>query len=157
MCGRVLEGCSCRPACETMLNCCRDYKQSCFQVSPHSSSMLGGRAIRILDLDLPSDGQLLCRFVINSSLVFWFVSSYLSSFKTPLINVCVYVCFCETSVSVFRSHKLRSKEECILLSIIITFFSSNMFMMTYIHITFYYKQQLKIQFLLLYNFKSKAV
>ncbi|XP_037536129.1 sushi domain-containing protein 2 [Nematolebias whitei] len=61
-CGRVLEACSCRAACLSLLNCCTDYSQSCFQASPHSSSMLGGRALRILGLDLPSDGLLVCRF-----------------------------------------------------------------------------------------------
>uniref|UniRef100_A0A4W6E947 Sushi domain containing 2 n=1 Tax=Lates calcarifer TaxID=8187 RepID=A0A4W6E947_LATCA len=42
--------------CVSLLNCCADYNQSCFQVTPHSSSMLGGRALRILSLVLhPSD------------------------------------------------------------------------------------------------------
>ncbi|XP_044053587.1 sushi domain-containing protein 2 isoform X2 [Siniperca chuatsi] len=39
-----------------------DYNQSCFQVKPHSSSMLGGRALRILGLVLHPGGRLLCRF-----------------------------------------------------------------------------------------------
>ncbi|XP_070759880.1 sushi domain-containing protein 2 [Enoplosus armatus] len=39
-----------------------DYSQSCFQVTPHSSSMLGGRALRVLSLVLHPGGQLLCRF-----------------------------------------------------------------------------------------------
>ncbi|XP_017161997.1 sushi domain-containing protein 2 [Poecilia reticulata] len=49
--------------CSSILtNCCSDSNQSCFQVSPYSSSMLGGRALRILGLTLPPDGRLLCRF-----------------------------------------------------------------------------------------------
>ncbi|KAL3062487.1 hypothetical protein OYC64_002318 [Pagothenia borchgrevinki] len=47
-CGDVLEKCSCHATCVSLLKCCADYNQSCFQVTPHSSSMLGGRALRIL-------------------------------------------------------------------------------------------------------------
>uniref|UniRef100_A0A3Q2ZGJ4 Sushi domain containing 2 n=1 Tax=Kryptolebias marmoratus TaxID=37003 RepID=A0A3Q2ZGJ4_KRYMA len=61
-CGRVFEACSCHATCLSLLNCCTDYSRSCFQASPQSSSMLGGRALRILGLDLPSDGHLFCRF-----------------------------------------------------------------------------------------------
>ncbi|XP_030592826.1 sushi domain-containing protein 2 isoform X3 [Archocentrus centrarchus] len=46
----------------TLMSCCADYNQSCFQVMPHSSSMLGGEALRCLSLDLPPGGKLLCRF-----------------------------------------------------------------------------------------------
>ncbi|XP_047238000.1 sushi domain-containing protein 2 isoform X2 [Girardinichthys multiradiatus] len=61
-CGSTLEECSCQATCLSLTNCCTDYNQTCFQVSPYSSSMLGGRALRILGLTLPSDGSLLCRF-----------------------------------------------------------------------------------------------
>ncbi|XP_015258358.1 PREDICTED: sushi domain-containing protein 2-like isoform X2 [Cyprinodon variegatus] len=61
-CGSTLEECSCQETCLSLKNCCSDYNQSCFNVSPYSSSMLGGRALRILGLTLPSDGHLLCRF-----------------------------------------------------------------------------------------------
>uniref|UniRef100_A0A3Q1HH93 Uncharacterized protein n=1 Tax=Anabas testudineus TaxID=64144 RepID=A0A3Q1HH93_ANATE len=42
-CGDTLEECSCHATCVSLLNCCTDYSQYCFQVEPHSSSMLGGR------------------------------------------------------------------------------------------------------------------
>ncbi|KAM9393861.1 sushi domain-containing protein 2 [Pholidichthys leucotaenia] len=63
-CGEALGSCSCRPACVSLLSCCGDYNQSCFQVAPHSTSMLGGRALRVLSLDLrPETGtELFCRF-----------------------------------------------------------------------------------------------
>ncbi|XP_041855315.1 sushi domain-containing protein 2 isoform X2 [Melanotaenia boesemani] len=61
-CGAVLEECSCQTTCLSLLNCCADYNQSCFQVSPYSSSMLGGRALKILSLDLHPDEHLVCRF-----------------------------------------------------------------------------------------------
>uniref|UniRef100_A0A669E6H5 Kringle containing transmembrane protein 1 n=1 Tax=Oreochromis niloticus TaxID=8128 RepID=A0A669E6H5_ORENI len=61
-CGDVLEKCSCHATCMSLMSCCADYNQSCFQVMPHSSSMLGGKALRILGLDLHPHGQLLCRF-----------------------------------------------------------------------------------------------
>ncbi|XP_010731273.3 sushi domain-containing protein 2 isoform X2 [Larimichthys crocea] len=61
-CGDTLEQCSCHATCVSLLNCCADYNQSCFQVVPYSSSMLGGRALRILSLVLPPDGHLFCRF-----------------------------------------------------------------------------------------------
>ncbi|XP_074526830.1 sushi domain-containing protein 2 isoform X2 [Halichoeres trimaculatus] len=57
-----MEDCSCHTTCVSLLTCCADYNQSCLQVSPHSSSMLGGRALRILGLVLNPGGQLLCRF-----------------------------------------------------------------------------------------------
>uniref|UniRef100_A0A672IB95 Sushi domain containing 2 n=1 Tax=Salarias fasciatus TaxID=181472 RepID=A0A672IB95_SALFA len=58
----VLEDCSCRPACVSLKNCCEDYKQSCLQLAPHSSCMLGGRALRVLGLVLHPGSQLHCRF-----------------------------------------------------------------------------------------------
>uniref|UniRef100_A0A8D0DEN9 Sushi domain containing 2 n=1 Tax=Sander lucioperca TaxID=283035 RepID=A0A8D0DEN9_SANLU len=61
-CGDVLEECSCHATCVSLQNCCADYNQSCFQVTPHSSSMLGGRALRILSLVLHPGGSLFCRF-----------------------------------------------------------------------------------------------
>ncbi|XP_030274083.1 sushi domain-containing protein 2 [Sparus aurata] len=62
-CGDILEECSCRATCVSLLNCCADYNQSCFQVTPHSSSMLGGRALRIRSLVLHRGGRPLCRDV----------------------------------------------------------------------------------------------
>ncbi|KAK5932062.1 hypothetical protein CgunFtcFv8_003797 [Champsocephalus gunnari] len=61
-CGDVLEKCSCHATCVSLLKCCADYNQSCVQVTPHSSSMLGGRALRILGVALHPGGRLLCRF-----------------------------------------------------------------------------------------------
>ncbi|XP_068460520.1 sushi domain-containing protein 2 [Clinocottus analis] len=61
-CGSVLEECSCRATCASLLSCCADYNQSCLQVTPHSSPMLGGRALRILSLLLRPGGRLVCRF-----------------------------------------------------------------------------------------------
>lgn len=62
-CGTVLQECSCRAACTSMGNCCADFHLSCIQVSPYSSCMLGGRALRILHLDPHPGGSLSCRSV----------------------------------------------------------------------------------------------
>ncbi|KAK2838016.1 hypothetical protein Q5P01_015228 [Channa striata] len=61
-CGDTLDQCSCHAACVSLQNCCADYHQSCFQVQPYSSSMLGGRALRILSVVSQPGGRLLCRF-----------------------------------------------------------------------------------------------
>nr|XP_043882044.1 sushi domain-containing protein 2 isoform X1 [Solea senegalensis] len=61
-CGYIHEDCSCHTTCVSLLDCCADYNQTCFQVIPHSSSMLGGRALRILGLVLHPEAQLFCRF-----------------------------------------------------------------------------------------------
>ncbi|KAM3610927.1 uncharacterized protein V6R79_010716 [Siganus canaliculatus] len=61
-CGDILQECSCHPTCVSLVNCCTDYNQSCFQVMPYSSSMLGGRPLRILNLSLNPGGHLFCRF-----------------------------------------------------------------------------------------------
>ncbi|XP_040928147.1 sushi domain-containing protein 2 isoform X2 [Betta splendens] len=61
-CGDTLQECSCHVTCVSLLNCCADYRQFCLQVEPHSSSMLGGRALRILNLALNPGGRLVCRF-----------------------------------------------------------------------------------------------
>ncbi|XP_035496038.2 sushi domain-containing protein 2 isoform X2 [Scophthalmus maximus] len=61
-CGVVQDGCSCRATCVSLLSCCADYTRACLQLKPHSSSMLGGRALRILGLLLHPSGRLLCRF-----------------------------------------------------------------------------------------------
>uniref|UniRef100_A0A3P9H8C7 Sushi domain containing 2 n=1 Tax=Oryzias latipes TaxID=8090 RepID=A0A3P9H8C7_ORYLA len=60
-CGTVLQECSCRASCVSLESCCADFQRSCFQVSPYSSSMLGGRLLRIQDLDLNPGGSLFCR------------------------------------------------------------------------------------------------
>lgn len=62
-CGEVLDTCSCRAACASLQTCCADFSQSCVQVMPHSSSMLGGRALKILALLLPPAEGLRCRLV----------------------------------------------------------------------------------------------
>uniref|UniRef100_A0A8C6NX41 Sushi domain containing 2 n=1 Tax=Nothobranchius furzeri TaxID=105023 RepID=A0A8C6NX41_NOTFU len=62
-CGQLSEECSCHASCLSLLTCCTDHNQFCLHVSPHSSSMLGGRALRILGSVLPADTLLLCRFV----------------------------------------------------------------------------------------------
>nr|XP_046241528.1 sushi domain-containing protein 2 isoform X2 [Scatophagus argus] len=61
-CGDILKECSCHTTCVSLLNCCADYNQSCLMVMPHSSSMLGGRALRIVSLVLHPGDRLLCRF-----------------------------------------------------------------------------------------------
>ncbi|XP_041644119.1 sushi domain-containing protein 2 [Cheilinus undulatus] len=61
-CGDIMEECSCHTTCVSLLTCCADYNQSCLQVTPYSSSMLGGRALRILSLVLNPGGRLHCRF-----------------------------------------------------------------------------------------------
>ncbi|KAF3851405.1 hypothetical protein F7725_013177 [Dissostichus mawsoni] len=66
-CGDVLEKCSCHATCVSLLKCCADYNQLCFKVTPHSSSMLGGRALRILGVALHPGGRLLCRFVSTTT------------------------------------------------------------------------------------------
>uniref|UniRef100_A0A665T6M2 AMOP domain-containing protein n=1 Tax=Echeneis naucrates TaxID=173247 RepID=A0A665T6M2_ECHNA len=53
-CGAMLEEGSCHTTCV--------YNQSCFQVAPHSSSLLGGKALRVLGLLLHPSARLLCRF-----------------------------------------------------------------------------------------------
>ncbi|XP_040010330.1 sushi domain-containing protein 2 isoform X2 [Xiphias gladius] len=60
-CGAMSEVCSCHTTCVSLLTCCSDYDQHCFQVTPHSGSMLGGRALRISVVLHPSE-RLLCRF-----------------------------------------------------------------------------------------------
>uniref|UniRef100_A0AAV2MQI1 Sushi domain containing 2 n=1 Tax=Knipowitschia caucasica TaxID=637954 RepID=A0AAV2MQI1_KNICA len=61
-CGSSLSDCSCQASCESLSSCCADYNQFCFQVSPYSSSMLGGNPLIIINLVLPPHEQLTCRF-----------------------------------------------------------------------------------------------
>uniref|UniRef100_A0A672YTG6 Sushi domain-containing protein 2-like n=1 Tax=Sphaeramia orbicularis TaxID=375764 RepID=A0A672YTG6_9TELE len=61
-CGDILEQCSCHATCVSLQNCCADYNQSCVQVTPYSSSMLGGTALRIHSLLLHPNERVLCRF-----------------------------------------------------------------------------------------------
>ncbi|KAM9810510.1 sushi domain-containing protein 2 [Neosynchiropus ocellatus] len=61
-CGVQMPGCSCRVTCAALLDCCSDYSQFCLQVAPHSSCMLGGRSLQILDVVFDPGQRLLCRF-----------------------------------------------------------------------------------------------
>lgn len=93
-CGDILEECSCRTTCASLLTCCADYQQSCLQVSPYSSSMLGGRALRILNLVLQPHGRVVCRCVSTCMLVMFVnrlaidyqVTSLCCRFKGELIR-----------------------------------------------------------------------
>ncbi|KAM8866408.1 LOW QUALITY PROTEIN: sushi domain-containing protein 2 [Synchiropus picturatus] len=61
-CGVQLPGCSCLATCAALLDCCSDYREFCLQVAPHSSCMLGGRSLRILQVVFDPGQRLLCRF-----------------------------------------------------------------------------------------------
>ncbi|KAK2845374.1 hypothetical protein Q7C36_010228 [Tachysurus vachellii] len=61
-CGERLASCSCHPTCETLLNCCRDVKQFCLDISPHSGSLLGGTDFKLLNVRFAKNATLTCRF-----------------------------------------------------------------------------------------------
>ncbi|XP_010874344.2 sushi domain-containing protein 2 [Esox lucius] len=63
-CGETFEMCSCRAACESLLSCCGDYRESCIQISPYSGTMMGGTVFSILNASFYSSKQeqLTCRF-----------------------------------------------------------------------------------------------
>ncbi|KAK7933417.1 hypothetical protein WMY93_004313 [Mugilogobius chulae] len=58
MCGSKLTGCSCHATCESLESCCVDYNQSCFQMSPYSSSMFKGVIVR--NGTVNAEGQAFC-------------------------------------------------------------------------------------------------
>ncbi|KAI4889571.1 hypothetical protein NFI96_028903 [Prochilodus magdalenae] len=61
-CGDKLSECSCHSTCESLLNCCTDYKQFCLDISPHSGSLLGGTDFKILNVTFSTKDNLTCRF-----------------------------------------------------------------------------------------------
>ncbi|MBN3283381.1 SUSD2 protein, partial [Polyodon spathula] len=61
-CGQLSGDCSCQPTCESLKECCADYRQFCLQISPHSGTLLGGADFIILNTTFDPASKLVCRF-----------------------------------------------------------------------------------------------
>lgn len=61
-CGEKFNTCSCHATCESLKDCCADYKQFCLDIEPHSGSLLGGTDFKILNATFEQNINLTCRF-----------------------------------------------------------------------------------------------
>ncbi|KAK1159962.1 sushi domain-containing protein 2-like isoform X1 [Acipenser oxyrinchus oxyrinchus] len=61
-CGQRSRDCSCQATCESLKECCADYRQFCLQISPHSGTLLGGAHFVILNTTFDPASKLVCRF-----------------------------------------------------------------------------------------------
>ncbi|XP_051527168.1 sushi domain-containing protein 2 [Myxocyprinus asiaticus] len=61
-CGEKFDKCSCHATCESLKECCADYKQFCLDIEPHSGSLLGGTDFKILNVTFEQNINLTCRF-----------------------------------------------------------------------------------------------
>ncbi|KTF90428.1 hypothetical protein cypCar_00025490, partial [Cyprinus carpio] len=61
-CGEKFNTCSCHSTCESLRDCCADYKQFCLDIEPHSGSLLGGTDFKILNATFEQNINLTCRF-----------------------------------------------------------------------------------------------
>lgn len=61
-CGKKLNTCSCHSTCESLKDCCSDYKQFCLDITPYSGSLFGGTEFQILHAIFEPNISLTCRF-----------------------------------------------------------------------------------------------
>uniref|UniRef100_A0A8C2I1W8 Sushi domain containing 2 n=1 Tax=Cyprinus carpio TaxID=7962 RepID=A0A8C2I1W8_CYPCA len=61
-CEEKFNTCSCHSTCESLRDCCADYKQFCLDIEPHSGSLLGGTDFKILNATFEQNINLTCRF-----------------------------------------------------------------------------------------------
>ncbi|XP_073808098.1 sushi domain-containing protein 2 isoform X2 [Danio rerio] len=61
-CGEKLNTCSCHATCESLKDCCADYRHFCLDIEPHSGSLLGGTDFKILNATFEPNITLTCRF-----------------------------------------------------------------------------------------------
>ncbi|XDV21297.1 hypothetical protein PO909_026418 [Leuciscus waleckii] len=61
-CGQKFNTCSCHTTCESLKECCADYKQFCLDIEPHSGSLLGGTDFKMLNVTFEQNINLTCRF-----------------------------------------------------------------------------------------------
>ncbi|MBN3298887.1 SUSD2 protein, partial [Amia calva] len=61
-CGKKAENCSCQFTCESLTDCCPDYRQFCLEISPYSGTLLGGTDFSILQTVFELSSTLRCRF-----------------------------------------------------------------------------------------------
>ncbi|XP_050174547.1 sushi domain-containing protein 2 [Myiozetetes cayanensis] len=61
-CGELLSTCSCQVTCQSLGNCCPDYKEFCLQISPYSGSLMGGKAFLLENTAFNTSSMLTCRF-----------------------------------------------------------------------------------------------
>lgn len=61
-CGQQLANCSCRVTCESLKDCCLDYRNYCLMISPHSGTLMGGTSFMILNRTFEVGSQVVCRF-----------------------------------------------------------------------------------------------
>ncbi|KAL2298448.1 hypothetical protein Nmel_015445, partial [Mimus melanotis] len=61
-CGELLGTCSCQVTCQSLGNCCPDYKEFCLQISPYSGSLMGGKDFLINNTALTASSVIKCRF-----------------------------------------------------------------------------------------------
>lgn len=60
-CGEKLNTCSCHATCESLKDCCADYRHFCLDIEPHSGSLLGGTDFKILNATFEQNINLTCR------------------------------------------------------------------------------------------------
>ncbi|XP_030647382.1 sushi domain-containing protein 2 [Chanos chanos] len=61
-CGKKLDSCSCHATCQSLRECCPDFKQFCVEITPHSGSLLGGTDFLVLDSVFNPNDKIICRF-----------------------------------------------------------------------------------------------
>uniref|UniRef100_A0A8C1C393 Sushi domain containing 2 n=1 Tax=Cyprinus carpio carpio TaxID=630221 RepID=A0A8C1C393_CYPCA len=61
-CGEKFNTCSCHSTCESLRDCCADYKQFCLDIEPHSGSLLGGTDFKILNATFDAEHSVFYRF-----------------------------------------------------------------------------------------------
>ncbi|XP_067861780.1 sushi domain-containing protein 2 [Heptranchias perlo] len=64
-CGQNLAKCSCHVTCESLGECCPDYREFCLQVSPQSGTLMGGADFVIISATFNPKDRIVCRFKSN--------------------------------------------------------------------------------------------
>ncbi|XP_072311564.1 sushi domain-containing protein 2-like [Eucyclogobius newberryi] len=68
-CGGSPGLCSCQPTCESLKNCCPDYRQYCVLNHPYSGTIFGGTDFVVLHTTFNKTDHIVCRFNYNTDTV----------------------------------------------------------------------------------------
>ncbi|KAM9330911.1 sushi domain-containing protein 2 [Gastrophryne carolinensis] len=61
-CGQRLQQCSCHVTCESLGNCCSDYRTYCLRIYPESGLLMGGKDFIIQNVTFNTSSKVKCRF-----------------------------------------------------------------------------------------------
>uniref|UniRef100_A0A8C6TKN6 Sushi domain containing 2 n=1 Tax=Neogobius melanostomus TaxID=47308 RepID=A0A8C6TKN6_9GOBI len=84
-CGGSAGLCSCLPTCESLKDCCADYRDHCLEIQPYSGTMFGGTDFVVLHTTFSKSDDIICRFNSDTNTVGYVDGSNRGHCISPLL------------------------------------------------------------------------